>query len=473
MPWLRPFYTEARLLLHALRNGLWRSIAGKGRAVDYGQSMQQWPTQWPSFRDGAAALEYFRGLGLTVREGRNTFYLPPQPKLAEVVGDAVRHYPPGSGFKFLRDSSENAHYLHPDKQTALRRRLIGAPREQLVVANYMHKLGFGPRAWDFCEFRSGAGSLYAFVVEHVDGQPADAAACNKFMETLKRALAETELRITVPNWENKGDFRCPDCNGNLVVDKDGQTRYIDFQNFGVRSTEGLINSTVDEATAHLHFGNQRSYRRQPFLYQSVPGLKRASKRDTSSRFVTIKALLDERGIGFDGRVVLDVGCNAGVMLHHALSSGASWGIGWDLPPVASQARALAAALGFSRIHINAGQMNEQFDFVGTAPEWLRPKLDGSIVFFLAIRGHIGVPDSLVQMPWECLVYEGHQGETLEEIEEHIGPFLQAGAKLVYQQYMRDGDSRPRPFGILIKSGNRSAHAVHATQQTAVGANATD
>ena len=470
MPWLRPVYTEARLLLHALRNGLWRSVAGKGRAVSYGQSLQQWQTDWPNFGDGAAAIEYFRSRGLTVREGRNTFYLPPQPALADVLGRAVGHYPPGSGFKFLRDISANAHYLHPDKQTALRRRLIGAPHEQVVVSNYMHSLGLGPRAWDYCEFRSGDGALSAFVVEHVDGEPADAAACNKFMDTLKRALSETELRITVPNWENKGDFRCPDCNGNLLIGKSGTPLYIDFQNFGVRSTEGLINATVDQATAHLHFGNQRSYRRDKFLYQSVPGLNRPSKRDTSTRFVTIKALLEERGVQFDGRLVLDVGCNAGVMLHHALSSGATWGIGWDLPPVASQARALASALGFSRIHINAGEMSEKYDFVGTAPEWLRPKLNGAIVFFLAIRGHIGVPDSLVTMPWECLVYEGHQGETLEQIEDHVAPFTKAGAQLVYKQYMRDGDSRPRPFGILLKPANRKQEPSRSSAHAAVGVN---
>ena len=62
-------------------------------------------------------------------------------------------------------------------------------------------------------------------------------------------------------------------------------------------------------------------------------------------------MLAESGLAVSERLVLDVGCNAGMMLAAALADGASWGVGWDLPEVSQRAEALLLALGYSRFDL--------------------------------------------------------------------------------------------------------------------------
>jgi len=452
VPWLRPFYAEARLLAHALRNGLWRSLSAGSRRPGYAQKVLTWPTRLPDHADSSEIVAHLRRAGLRVQEGGHAFYLPPQPGLAATLGSVIERYPPGSGFKVLRDfrGLEEAHYLHPERQTRLRRRLIGTPRGQLIAANYLRRLDLGPRVWDVCLLRAGRLSMPAFVVHHIEGTVPDAEECAAFMQRLRTALAETELRISVPNWERKRDFRCPSCNGNLLRDARGALSYIDFQNFSIRNPQRLLDSTVDGATGQLHFGDGRVYRRNEYLYQSIPGLRRARKRDTVTRFHTIRRLLREQGVDFHNRLVLDIGCNAGVMLHHALATGAWWALGWDRPAVARQARAIADALGFTRLDVTPAELSERYDFGASIPEWLHRHLSDAVVFFLAIRQHTGIPGSLVDLPWRALVYEGHQGESLAEADRHAEIFATPGVRVGHRLDVHDGDSRRWPLITLVR-----------------------
>lgn len=447
-----PVSVEVRLLAHALRQGLWRSLSPTTfRKVAYEQQVLTWSTFIPDRRNSPDIVSYLRQSGLCVQEGGNAFYLPPQPGLAHTLGAPVERYPPGSGFKVLRDfrGLEEAHYLHPERQTRLRRRLIGTPRDQLIAGNYLHRLDLGPRIWDVCLLRAGRVPMPAFVVQHVEGTTPAADECAVFLTRLRAALSETELRISVPNWERSKDFRCPTCNHNLLRDAGGALSYIDFQNFTVRSPQRVLESTIDAAMGPWPVRHRRVARRYAYVYQSLPH-RRATAGDATERFHAVRRLLGEHGLELPNRLVLDVGCHAGAMLHQALSAGAWWALGWDRPTAAQQAQAIAVALGFTRLEITAAELNSDYDFKASIPAWLDRHLPESVVFFLAAGPHIEIPGSLAHLPWRALVYEGHHGESLVEANDHVRGFMTRAVRVAHRMYVRHFESRAQPLFLLIR-----------------------
>lgn len=384
LPSLRPLSAEARLLAHALRTGLWRSLAGNGHGGGHGQRILTWRTGVPGHLGHAAVVAFLRARGLCVQEGGNTFYLPPQPGLAAVLGPAVGGYPPDSGFKILRDfrDLDEAHYLRPDRQTRLRRRLIGSPRDQLIAANYLHHLALGPRVWDVCVLRAGHVSLPAFVVQHVAGTTPTPVEWAVFVDRLATAVARTELRITVPRWRRHKDFRCPDCNRNLLRDDAGRLHYIDFQNFSLRDRRRLLWSVAARSTDRA----LRGHRRRGAPVQGNGAIHRA---------------LADHGIGLEGRLVLEVGCGTAARLHDALAAGAWWALGWDRPEVTDRARALAAALGFTRLHVAGRPPGAAGDLREATPAWLHPYLPEAVVLVTDERQL--PPGGLDDAPWRALV----------------------------------------------------------------------
>lgn len=446
-----PVSVAVRLLTHALRNGLWRSLSPGIRKVPYEQQVLTWSTSIPDRPDSTDIVAYLRQAGVRVHEGGNAFYLPPQPRLAEMLGAAVEGYPPGSGFKVLRDfrGVDEAHYLHPRRQTRLRRRLIGTPRDQLIAANYLHRLGLGPRVWDVCLLRAGPVPMPAFVVQHVEGTAPDADECAAFLQRLRITLSETELRISVPNWERSKDFRCPTCNHNLLRDATGALNYIDFQNFTVRNPQRILESMVDGATA-------------PSLFRR----RRTTAGDGTERFHTAQDLLRLHGIDVRNRLVLDIGCQAGVMLHHALSAGAWWALGWDRPAAVMRAQRIAVALGFTRLDVIPADLDARYDVGASVPSWLGRHLDEAVVFFLAMHRHVGIAASLVDLPWRALVYEGRHRESSMEASERVRAFTTRGARLAHQTHARDADSRERPLFLLIREPEGAIGAADAIRHQA-------
>lgn len=389
VPRLHAAYADARLLAHALRHGLWRSLARGPDGVTPGQKVLAWSTRLPARSDAAEIVATLRACGLRVREGGNAFYLPPQPGLARVLGRVVEHYPPAGGFKVLRDfrGLDEAHYLRPDRQTRLRRWLIGTPRDQLVTANYLHRLGLGPRVWDLCLLRAGPLTMPAFVVEHVDGDVPTPEECGAFLRRLRVALAETELRITVPHWQRHKDFRCPGCNRNLLRDSSGRLQYIDFQNFTIRNPRRLLGGLAETGAGDVL--------PRPGTGVGVPA---------AERFAAVRRLLREHGLDVVDRLVIDVGCGSGALLHHALAAGAWWGLGFDEPAVACRAQAIAAALGFTRFDVVAARPGALGGLGAVVPGWLDRHRRESVVVLHGGPELTAVPPLLLDgLPWRALV----------------------------------------------------------------------
>jgi hypothetical protein len=371
---------------------------------------------------------------LRVDGGGNAFYLPPQPRLNKILGPAADHYPPGTGFKILRDlrKVDEAHYLRPDRQTRVRRRLIGTPHHQLITANYLHRLGLGPRVWDLCVLRAGYLSMPTFVVQHVEGGPPDARGCAAFLERLRVALATTELRMTIPNWQRSKDFRCPTCNGNLLCDATGTPTYIDFQNFSVRDPRRILES---EAT----HGRVTSVSQAP-------------------RFDAALQLLREHGVDLRHRVVLDVGPGAGVRLPRALRAGAWWALGWDQPAAARRAEARAVANGFTRMQIVPTDLDDDYDLAAAIPHWLRRHLTDAVVFLSMARPHMGIARALATLPWGAVLCMGESGHAPAQVSDHLRVLMTAGVTVAPPVSRSAGGAVAPPPLLLLRRTGESASA---------------
>ena len=88
------------------------------------------------------------------------------------------------------------------------------------------------------------------------------------------------------------------------------------------------------------------------------------------------------------------------------------------------------------------------------PSFLTSDLEGCVISYLAVRGHIGWLDALARIPWSFVVYEGHEGETQKDFDEHMNEFrAMANFKVGGLSYYTDGDSDERPVAILVRQSD--------------------
>jgi hypothetical protein len=162
-------------------------------------------------------------------------------------------------------------------------------------------------------------------------------------------------------------------------------------------------------------------------------------------------MLAENGLSVSERLVLDVGCNAGMMLAAALADGASWGMGWDLPDISQRAEALLLALGYSRFDLFGRALSQRSELGPDLPPHLRPLMNDSLVLYLAIRDHIGFVADLGELPWRALVYEGGETESAARLEEALAPLRQRTTFRVASAVdFRDGEGLARPLAVLLR-----------------------
>jgi hypothetical protein len=151
------------------------------------------------------------------------------------------------------------------------------------------------------------------------------------------------------------------------------------------------------------------------------------------------------------RLVLDIGCNVGMMMAQYLKLGALWCQGWDHEAVVPHTEKLLYALGCTRFSTTGGAISKSIDLPGNLPCHLQQHLTGCVISYLAIRGHIDWLEALKQIPWASMIYEGHEGETLdqslgylEELKKSVSFTISA-----HSEYT-DGDSDPRTVAILVR-----------------------
>lgn len=455
IPGLRRAYQESRLLVYAIREGLWRAALSSRRRGRTGslQAVLTWDVLLPPVTSPSELANWLRQQGVTSVGGWHTLYLPPQERLEAILGDWISRYPPDAGFKILKDfrPPEEAYYVDRSSCGSVEASLTGTPLDQLITANFLYANNLSPRVYDLCCLRSGSNRFSAFVVQHVDGRVPTEEGCQQFLSRLREVTEHTDLKVTHPAWWTTIDSQPPDCNGNLLVPRDSDhPLYIDFQTFRLVNASRWRQEILAAGTKVLHFGDEHPQCGNRYLYQSGLGIPDRGKRNIDKRWAVISEHLECNGLNMSGRLVLDVGCNAGMMIAAALSDGALWGIGWDLPSVVTYAEPLLLSLGLTRFNLVPVKLHRGYPLQDDIPDHLRHCLEESVILFLAVRQHIGLMECLQQMPWRIFIYEGHEGERLEDLEDYIRPLLRQHSRVVSRAYIADGFSGRRPFAILLK-----------------------
>jgi hypothetical protein len=287
------------------------------------------------------------------------------------------------------------------------------------------------------------------VVQHVPGEQPTHEECKQGISELRRLAS---IGIVSPINESAfshPDFTCPSCNGNAREAEGGTFRYVDFQNFVLPNYASYLRKTAIEASAATHFGNTSLIRGGQYLYQSVPGVSLPAKRDISKRAALIDRLLYDSEMSLTGRMVLDVGCNIGMMSAHYLARGAAWVHGWDQSSVIEHAERLLLALGCTRFSLTGGSLAGSHDFRRDLPGRLVPLAERSVVSYLAVRAHLGWLPALGALPWDFMMYEGHEGEGRDDTVKYLHDLNGlVPIRTLALTEIQDGDSDTRQFALL-------------------------
>jgi hypothetical protein len=318
--------------------------------------------------------------------------------------------------------------------------LVGAPQDQLVLANYIHSLDIGPRVWDLACWEGRGKSYTVFVVDHVTGEYSTTEQCLPFLNWLKRLSTDSHLRILLPNWEKNEDFTPPDCHGNLIYsNKLGRVQYIDFQSFCLTGFDAWLNEVVSNANgarrgivgAALGKGNR--------------SISEAAGSHAGRWRQFITGAFRQTSLSLDQRIVLDVGCGSGMALHASLTAGAAWGFGWDRPGAVVLAQDLLFSLGTTRFSLIGANLHRKYRLEDDIPARFQSRLADAVVF---VHKVVGVLESLCAMPWRILVYEGDESDRLEDGYDLLRPLLNADVSVIASSHITGHDGSARPIIIL-------------------------
>ena len=400
-------------------------------------------------------IDYLEQNNLRFYQGAHAIYLPPESFRSSVFSAFADIYPESAGLKILKERGgvEERHYVSTmvKGDSKLQLSSIHSHKHLTLVANILYNYELGPRLFDLVEITWGEHPWTAYVIEHVDGGIPTVEQWDGGIRRLRQLHDDRVSLVALPEGFDDPEFNAPDCEGNALVTQEGAFRYIDFQNFLLDDYGLYLKRIALEATEASHFGDQSVLRGGRYLYQTIPGVNLPAKRSIDDRVTVLKKLLEAADVSVHDKIVFDIGCNIGMMMGQYLRLGARWVHGWDRPNVIPHTEKLLLALGCTRFSTSRVDITPAYDLVSDIPPFLRSGLDGCVVSYLAIRGHIGWLKSLDNIPWGFLIYEGHEGETREDFERFLAEFqktnrFDVGAQAEYE----DGDSEARTLAILRK-----------------------
>jgi hypothetical protein len=421
------------------------------------QTPQQYVVPNVTFHDAADLLNH---LNTDTVRGGHAIYLSPEAWRKTAFRTLADNYPDDAGLKIVITPGgiNNGTYIRDGfwngrGQSIFQKNVIHDHLRLTIVANLLFSHGVGPRLYDLIELDCGGTAWVGYVVEHVNGRMPSLIECTNGIEQL-RSLEEAGLILNnMPDgWEDE-DFQGPACKGNAFVDDTGHFQYVDFQNFILTDYDRFLRSVAVEATEKSHFGETSLLRRgRPYLYQSVPGLNLPGKRNPEQRTKLLVDLMKAADVSIAGRLVLDVGCNIGGMMAQYLKLGARWCHGWDRDFVTPHTEKLLLALGCTRFSTSGGDINRDKDIESDLPHFLRPLLDGCVISYLAVRGHLGWLEALAKIPWSLLIYEGHEDESKADFDKHMNELRNLVTfRVTAATTSADGDSDERMVAILVRT----------------------
>ena len=401
---------------------------------------------------------YLDSIGVKYFAGGHTIYIPPDSARHTTFEKLLRNYPATAGIKLIksRGGVDEGRYLRDGYGVApgesmLLRGFVYDHRRLTLVANLLYSQGLGPRLFDLVEIQCGEDTFTAYIVEHVDGNAPSMDQCRAGLDRIAELENQGFLKINLPDGLADEDFEPPTCNGNALLTPNGEFRYIDFQNFLLVNYEKYLEKIAVKATEESHFGDRSLLRGGSYLYQSIPGVRLPSRRRIEDRVGPLTELLNSAGVSVERRLVLDFGCNIGMMMGQYLKLGAAWCHGWDRAVVTPHTERMLLALGCTRFSVTGCDIEASRAVESDLPEFLDPLLNGSVISYLAVRGHLGWLDALGRIPWKFLIYEGHEDETQDQFESFMSELKQrVRFKVAGLRDYRDGDSDPRTLAILVR-----------------------
>jgi hypothetical protein len=385
-----------------------------------------------------------------VKEGGHTIYL-----LLSAIKDLIsleNVFPDNVGVKIIkRPGGINAPFSAPDKTCKTYQVFSPSHKDLVLVHNLFYSLGMGPRLYDLIELQFNNDDVHmAYIMEHIEGKVPDKIACEHFIHKIKQ-LEEKNI-IKLVNWNGYGDmdFTCPDCNGNLIAENNSELlKYIDLQNFALGDYYTHLKTTALQATKHSHFGDKSYIMGGKYLYQEVPGLNMAAKRSPAERFKVWQGLLSQSSLKLKNKIIIDIGCNLGLMSAQYLKEQAAWIYGFDMPNVIQHSENVLLALGCSRFSVKGVELHKNTNILQYLPDNLNTLSSSIVISYLAIRGHIGWIKDLANIPWQFMLYEGHQEEDKDQSLQYIAELnMLKPCSVVAETWVADANSSPRYMAII-------------------------
>lgn len=373
------------------------------------------------------AVDYLQASFPTEHSGRSV-YLDPQLWRRIELAEIARNYPDDAGLRIMFDRS---------------------PHSSTLVANYLASLGLGPRLYDVTTLAINGQPYTAYVVQHVAGRVPTEEEWRIGLERLHEACTNSPIRVVTPGGLHHTDFRSPDCNGDAVIVGNGRFLYTNLQNFGLHRYGTYLKALARRVGAASYIGERSLIEGGSYLYHAIPGVGLPARRDPRRRMVAVAELLSEAMLSLENRIVLDIGCNIGMMAAEYLRAGATWVHGWDRAATAPSAERMLLAIGCTRFSVTGCDLDATRPLMADLPAFMRSDLPCAVVSYLAIRGHLGWLAALKSMPWAALIYEGHEGEDENAARQHLAELCStAGAEVAGLRLHRDGDSTPRVLAVL-------------------------
>lgn len=408
-----------------------------------------------SITSSESLVEYLRSAEAIYAEGSHAIYLPPDSVFRTAFSSVMRDYPADAGLKIIKNRGDvdNSNYVvgRAKGDSRIQLGMVQGHRYLSLVANLLCAEGVGPRLYDLVNLKFATGTWTAYVVQDVGRRWPSDDECNAGVDKLRSLDAEGIVKVILAEGFNDEEFECPTCCNNALVDIEGQFKYIDFQNFLLGDYEKYLTTLAADAAAQTHFGDTAMLRGGRYLYQSVPGVKLPAKRSVANRVTTLTNLLEQAGVSVNERVVLDIGCNIGMMMAEYLKEGAKWCHGWDRALTVPHTERILLALGCTRFSTTGTDITQSQPISADLPEHVARSLEGCVISYLAVRGHLNWLDALGEIPWSFMIYEGHEGETAQGFQVYLNELraltnFELGPVATYV----DGDSDERHVAIIFR-----------------------
>lgn len=387
-----------------------------------------------------------------IEKGAHAIYLPPEVWKSGVWSELAKDYPDDAGLKVVkRLGGINGPYVSKESSCITQQFILQGHNEQLIVNNVLMIQGISPKLYDVLELVSGETSCVVYVVQHVDGGVVkENHVCEELIYRIKAAVECRLLQLVNWNGFDDDDFLCPECNGNLLLAKGiGKALYVDIQNFRLAEYTPYLKELAIQAQKASHFGDSSIMLGGKYLYQAVPGLGIPAKRDPAMRMKYINELLEGVRLNLVEKIVLDVGCNLGLMMAQYLGVCAKWVHGWDMPHIVEHSAKMLAAVGCTRFSLTGCELNNDYPLHEDIPEHLRG--DRFVISYLSIRGHVGWLKDLAKIDWEFMIYEGHEDESEKDFKlfcKQLSRLVEH--KVLAETYKSDGTSRDRKVAIILR-----------------------